>query len=221
MLSHSPEFACCLPAKFPIVKIQHKKIPNIVGSKNKSYRNRIACKQATSDRSSMTTTNSANSILSLQNTRPIPQSGIGGTKKSTVSGKSSAVKIFDKFIQTLGEQFASFNFHTISEDILTQKELFQKFATYLFDDEAEWEEVVYAGEGINNVPHYVQINEVALSSTQLRCNTALQYLSGVFMEIQKRYPGNKDFKNLAMYNGNHLWYTKVSFSYEERKRKCS
>lgn len=101
-----------------------------------------------------------------------------GIAPSTVAGKRIAKGNFNKFLVVIGKDL----YEDLDEYTLCDPALLRKNATYL-------------------VEHYVTKDD-----KHLMCDSAKQYISGVFMAVQERFPDNR------YYNSNvqtHEWYAKL------------
>ena len=86
----------------------------------------------------------------------------GNTAPSTVLGKKIAMANFKKFLVLSGNELLE----ELDKETLCDPSLLRKYATYL-------------------VEHYVTKDD-----KHLMCDSAKQYISGVFVSIQERFPRN-------------------------------
>ena len=102
----------------------------------------------------------------------------GNTAPSTVLGKKIAKANFNKFLVLSGNELLE----ELDEETLCDPSLLRKYATYL-------------------VEHYVTKDD-----KHLMCDSAKQYISGVFVSIQERFPRNVYYDTGAQV---HNWYARL------------
>lgn len=101
---------------------------------------------------------------------------VGNTAPNTVAGKNVAKKCFNKFLALTGSNFIE----VLDEVALCSPILLAKFGTFLAE-------------------HYVTKDD-----NLLMCDSACQYLSGIFNCIQDRFPANEYYDRSSTA---HPWYS--------------
>ena len=108
----------------------------------------------------------------------------GNSALSTKAGKLIAKGNFNKFLICSNKP----TYEDLEENDLCNPSLLKQYATFL-------------------VSHYVTKDD-----KPLMCDSAKQYVSGVFMAIQERYPENRFYNSNVQ---NHEWYAKLRNDIED------